>query len=616
MAAQAKSNENVATLQTEAQVKPRSKTALQKALYRLWRDKLTLFSGGVILLLAIACFSAPLIVDYVLDINYNDPDLYNSYLPIGSRVVDSDSTTWTWDAETGKSIRAFIGHTQSVTAAAFGAESSDLFVTGSADGEVRVWHIPSGRSQRRLNQHEGAVNSVAFSPDSATFATAGDDGTVKLWEREKADPNAEDIPLLVLEHDAAVNSIAYNADGSQILTGGADGQAQLWDTGSGESLLTLDTNSDSVNGVAFSPDGTLATTADAEGQVIIWDTGSGEALSTLAAHEGAVNSVAFHPNMTQVATAGDDGMAILWDAQSGEQLFTLEGHSGAINSVAFFSDGAQLVTASADGTARTWDTATGDLINTLDDLSYSIEQAVVSPDGSTIVTATEGRERFYILGTDSSGRDHISRLLYGGQVSLRIGFFAAVGALTIGIVVGVIAGYFGGPLDDLIIWFITTLNSIPSLFLLLIISALLAPNDTSLIMVLAILGWTGAARLVRGETFALREREFVLSAKALGASSFRIMFLHIVPNVISLLLIVLTRAIGGLILAESSLSFLGFGVKPPTPTWGNMLSGGLELLREAPHLVFAPGLLITVTVLCLYVFGDGLRDAFDPKIAD
>lgn len=222
----------------------------------------------------------------------------------------------------------------------------------------------------------------------------------------------------------------------------------------------------------------------------------------------------------------------------------------------------------------------------------------------------------HILGTDELGRDHLARLLYGGRVSLGIGFSAAIMALSIGIIVGVVTGYYGGLLDDIIIWFITTINSIPQLFLLLILSALLAPGPTSLVLVLGGLGWTGATRIVRGETFSLKQQEFVIAARAVGASDLRIMFVHIVPNIISLLVISLALSIGGLILTESALSFLGFGVRAPTPTWGNMLSGGLEMVRRAPHLLIAPGLLISITVLCLYIIGDGLRDAFDPKQAD
>jgi len=220
------------------------------------------------------------------------------------------------------------------------------------------------------------------------------------------------------------------------------------------------------------------------------------------------------------------------------------------------------------------------------------------------------------LGTDELGRDHLSRLLYGGQISLGIAFSAAILSIGIGISIGVFAGYYGGVLDDGIIWFITTLNSIPSLFLLIIITAVLSPGPFTLVLIFAFLGWTGTTRLVRGETYSIKEQDYTIAARAMGASDIRIMFVHIVPNIFSLLIITLSQAMGGLILAESALSFLGFGIKAPIPTWGNMLTGGLDYIRRAPHLVVLPGLLITITVLCLYIIGDGLRDAFDPKIAD
>ncbi|MCY4538362.1 MAG: ABC transporter permease [Chloroflexi bacterium] len=222
----------------------------------------------------------------------------------------------------------------------------------------------------------------------------------------------------------------------------------------------------------------------------------------------------------------------------------------------------------------------------------------------------------HVLGTDELGRDHLSRLLYGGRISLGIGAAAAVLSLGIGIIVGVCAGFYGGIADDLINWFMITLNSIPGLYLLIIITTLLSPAPLTLVLIFGMLGWTGTTRLVRAETFSIKEREYIIAARAMGASNWRIMFIHIIPNIFSLLIITLSQAIGGLILAESSLSFLGFGVQPPTPTWGNMLSGGLEYARKAPHLVYLPGLLITTTVFCLYLIGDGLRDAFDPKIAD
>ena len=219
------------------------------------------------------------------------------------------------------------------------------------------------------------------------------------------------------------------------------------------------------------------------------------------------------------------------------------------------------------------------------------------------------------LGTDELGRDHLSRLLYGGRISLGIAFAAAFLTLGIGVAIGVCAGFYGGKLDDFINWFIITLNSIPGLFLLILISALLSPTPLTLVLIFAILGWTGVTRLVRAETYSIKEREYVLAARAIGASPFRIMFVHIVPNIFSLLIVSLVLGMSGLILAESALSYLGFGIRAPIPTWGNMLSGAFAYMRRAPHLLFLPGILISVTVFCFYLIGDGLRDAFDPKIA-
>jgi peptide/nickel transport system permease protein len=227
----------------------------------------------------------------------------------------------------------------------------------------------------------------------------------------------------------------------------------------------------------------------------------------------------------------------------------------------------------------------------------------------------------HILGTDDLGRDHFARLLYGGRVSLSIAALAALLSLAIGVTVGMITGYYGGLVDDLNNWFIATLTSIPYLFLLLIISALFLRTSTSsgvvpLILVLGFLGWTGTARLVRGETLSLRERDYVVAARSMGAGAGRIMFIHILPNLFSVIIISLMIDIGGLILVEAALSFLGLGVKPPEPTWGNMLQAAREYFTRGVHLVIMPGVLIFVTVLCLYVIGDGLRDAFDPTSKD
>ncbi|MEM6281821.1 MAG: ABC transporter permease [Chloroflexota bacterium] len=238
------------------------------------------------------------------------------------------------------------------------------------------------------------------------------------------------------------------------------------------------------------------------------------------------------------------------------------------------------------------------------------------PIGSTSVDEESGEVSTHVLGTDDLGRDQLARLAYGGRVTLIIAFTAALISLTIGILFGVMTGYFGGIVDDVIMWMVTTLNSVPTIFLLIIVAALFRPGALTFALVLGFLGWTGTTRLVRGETLSLREREFVIGARSMGAGNWYIMSRHIVPNLISIVVITLALDIGSLMLTEAALSFLGLGVQPPVPTWGNMLSNSREFFRVEGgwHLAVFPGLLITISVLCLYVIGDGVRDAFDPTI--
>ncbi|OLC09383.1 MAG: hypothetical protein AUH39_04680 [Chloroflexi bacterium 13_1_40CM_67_9] len=220
----------------------------------------------------------------------------------------------------------------------------------------------------------------------------------------------------------------------------------------------------------------------------------------------------------------------------------------------------------------------------------------------------------YLLGSDEIGRSQVVRLLYGGRISLTVGFVAALVNLTVGVALGLSAGYFRGPLDDAITWVITTLNGIPQLYLLLIIAALWQPGPLTLIVIIGLLNWTGISLFVRGQTFALREREFVTAARTIGAKDRRIMFRHILPNVLPLIFVLAAIDVGAIILLESALSFLGLGILPPTPTWGNLLTNAVSYFVRAWWLVVSPGLMIFLTVLCLYLIGDGLRDALDPRL--
>jgi peptide/nickel transport system permease protein len=220
----------------------------------------------------------------------------------------------------------------------------------------------------------------------------------------------------------------------------------------------------------------------------------------------------------------------------------------------------------------------------------------------------------YLFGSDEIGRSQVVRLLHGGRVSLAVGFLAGLVTMTIGVAVGLMAGYLRGRVDDVITWFITTLNSIPTLYLLLIFAGLFSPSPQTLIVVLGILIWPSVANFVRGQTFAIREREFVTAARTVGASQLRIMVRHVLPNVMPLIIVIAAIDVGSIILIESALSYLGLGINPPTPSWGNMLTNAASYFVRAWWLVLSPGFMIFLTVLALYLIGDGLRDALDPRL--
>ena len=255
---------------------------------------------------------------------------------------------------------------------------------------------------------------------------------------------------------------------------------------------------------------------------------------------------------------------------------------------------------------------------------------------NTNVEATNLFDRFaepswqHPLGTDEIGRDLLLRLLYGGRVSLAAGLVAAIASAVIGTIIGLLAGFYGGRLDALLMRFTDGVIALPLLPLLIVLAAIdlrklgipssiAQSEDVSLyriILIIALVGWTTVARLVRVETLSMRSREFVLAAVAQGASSARIMWVHILPNVVSPIVVATTLSIGNIVLFESVLSFLGLGIQPPLPSWGNMLTNAQEVIWSSPQLAIWPGLMIFVTVIAFNFVGDGLQDAMDPRAID
>ncbi len=220
----------------------------------------------------------------------------------------------------------------------------------------------------------------------------------------------------------------------------------------------------------------------------------------------------------------------------------------------------------------------------------------------------------HLCGTDDRGRDVLARLIHGSRISLSVGFVAMGISVIIGIIIGSIAGYYGGWIDILLSRFIEIIDCFPSIILILAVLAFLPPSIYNIMIVIGLFSWTGIARLVRGEFLKIKVQDYVTAAKALGLSDFRIIFLHILPNALAPVLVSTTFGIAGAILLESALSFLGFGVPPPYASWGVVLSQARDYVDFAWWLTLFPGLLIFLTVLAYNLAGEGLRDAIDPRL--
>ena len=222
----------------------------------------------------------------------------------------------------------------------------------------------------------------------------------------------------------------------------------------------------------------------------------------------------------------------------------------------------------------------------------------------------------FLMGTDSQGRDVLSRVLYGARLSLSVGIISQSVAVTLGVLLGLVAGYYGRWVDALVMRLADVTLAFPTLLLLIAVAAAVKPSLPVVFVVIGVVGWAGMARLVRSQVLVLKRSEYVLAARALGAVDRRVLLRHLLPNVRTQVIIAATLGIAGSIMAEAALSFVGLGAQPPTPSWGAMVADGRDLLRVAPWVSFAPGIAIGLAVLGFNLVGDALREAYDPRLRD
>ena len=239
----------------------------------------------------------------------------------------------------------------------------------------------------------------------------------------------------------------------------------------------------------------------------------------------------------------------------------------------------------------------------------------VSPSDQRLLDNFARPSTKHWFGTDEYGRDVLTRIAYGGRVSLSVALLAVAVALVVGTLVGTLAAYYGGWIDTVLMRFVDLMLAIPTIFLFILIGSLVQVGPVVLAVIIALLGWFGLARLVRSEILSVKRREYVEAARVIGVSDAAIISRHILPNILHIIIVWATIAVPGFILTEAAVSFLGLGIQPPAPSWGNMLTNATQYFYKSKTLILIPGLFITLTVLAMSLIGDALRDALDPRLA-
>ncbi len=240
--------------------------------------------------------------------------------------------------------------------------------------------------------------------------------------------------------------------------------------------------------------------------------------------------------------------------------------------------------------------------------------APYDPTAPDFAHIREAPSAAHLLGTDEVGRDILSRIIYGARISLYVGIVVQTATTALGVMLGLAAGYFGGLPDIIIMRMVDIMYAFPNFLFAVFMVSLLKPDTTSVILTLTLAGWPFPARLMRGQVLSVKQQDYVLAARAIGTNDLQIMLRHVLPNALSPIIIQYTLGIAGVIMAEAGLSFLGIGIRPPTPTWGGMITKGREYFRSSPHLAIYPSIVLGLTMLAFNFLGDGLRDALDPRM--